>query len=188
MHTSTLLKEPLSSNASTELTPLDSLGGWLTGFTAAVVGRAVESTHGKEKHAENFTAQVLVDEMLSAIPAELWHRKDLAVLDPCCGVGNFEAGVFRVAAREKLFSSKAGALSFSKKVLHLCEIQPDSLKFTLELLNGAVASSSAGSFLAPSFGKPETYDLIFGNPPYEEVDHNGRKAKNHNLWSKFINK
>lgn len=126
--------------------------------------------------------------MLSAIPAELWHRKDLAVLDPCCGVGNFEAGVFRVAAREKLFSSKAGALSFSKKVLHLCEIQPDSLKFTLELLNGAVASSSAGSFLAPSFGKPETYDLIFGNPPYEEVDHNGRKAKNHNLWSKFINK
>jgi adenine-specific DNA-methyltransferase len=30
-----------------------------------------------------------VIEMISKIPEELWEQKDLSILDPCCGNGNF---------------------------------------------------------------------------------------------------
>ena len=153
-----------------------------------MVGRAVESAYGKARHAENFTPQQLVDEMLATVPSEIWHRKNLALLDPCCGVGNFEAGVLRRAAQEKVFKTKAGALRFTRRALHLCEIQPESLDFACELLEGSAASVTLGSFLDESFRSSKGYDLIFGNPPYEELGSNGRKAKNHNLWSKFISK
>ena len=30
-----------------------------------------------------------ISEMISKIPAELWSKSDLSILDPCCGNGNF---------------------------------------------------------------------------------------------------
>ena len=30
-----------------------------------------------------------ISEMISKIPNELWEKKDLSILDPCCGNGNF---------------------------------------------------------------------------------------------------
>lgn len=151
MPTSAPLSARTFSLGSAESTRPKPLNAWLDGLTAQVVSRAVESAHGKSNHAENFTAQQLVDEMLQTVPSELWHRKGLALLDPCCGVGNFETGVLRTAAREGLFASKQGALSFAKRALHLCEIQQDSLEFAQTLFEGAVASATLGSFLAEDF-------------------------------------
>lgn len=35
-----------------------------------------------------------VSEMISKIPEELWDRKDLKILDPCCGNGNFLVPIY----------------------------------------------------------------------------------------------
>ncbi len=35
-----------------------------------------------------------VCEMIDAVPEDLWKRKDLSILDPCCGNGNFHLPIF----------------------------------------------------------------------------------------------
>ena len=35
-----------------------------------------------------------IEEMMQKLPEELWNRKDLKILDPCCGNGNFHLPIY----------------------------------------------------------------------------------------------
>ena len=43
-----------------------------------------------------------IEEMMNKIPEELWSRKDLKILDPCCGNGNFHVPIyFKLLQKQK---------------------------------------------------------------------------------------
>jgi type I restriction-modification system DNA methylase subunit len=44
----------------------------------------------KKKNGEVFTPLGLIREMLDKIPEDFWTNKNVKVLDPCCGIGNFQ--------------------------------------------------------------------------------------------------
>lgn len=110
------------------------------------------------------TPMECVKTMIDYIPAELWNRDSIRVLDPCCGNGNFGAYCkFKTSLDNIWFND------INKKRLANCKniLNPKHL-------NCQNAFSLSGEF----DGK---WDLIMANPPYS-----GGGNKNRSLSNEFI--
>jgi len=124
-----------------------------------------------------------IEEMMEKIPEELWTRKDLKILDPCCGNGNFHLPIYNKLAK-----------IYDKKVIleHILEFN-DTNKDRLENVRNIFNSNNYSlKIYNEDYLKHETntrYDLIVANPPYAKILENGKRAsKNHNLIKDFIDK
>jgi len=124
-----------------------------------------------------------INEMISKIPNDLWKKKDLTILDPCCGNGNFEVSIFF-----KL-------LEFHKKnvilenIINFNDINEDRLENVKKVFcnNKYKLNITTEDFL--NSNNNNKYDLIVANPPYAKILENGKRAsKNHNLIKDFIEK
>jgi len=124
-----------------------------------------------------------VSEMISKIPEELWKRKNLSILDPCCGNGNFGVVLFHKLLK---YQNKSTVL---EEILEFNDINKDRTdnvnsifcaeKYRLKITND--------DFIA--YNTDKKYDLIVANPPYAKLLENGKRAsKNHNLIKVFIEK
>ncbi len=124
-----------------------------------------------------------IEEMIDKIPHELWNRKDLSILDPCCGNGNFHIPIF---FKLSSLNDKKDVL---EQMLEFNDINEDRLenvrkifcneKYKLQITNV--------DFIKDDNNKK--YDLIVANPPYAKILDNGKRAsKNHNLIKYFIEK
>lgn len=112
-----------------------------------------------------------VKEMVDAIPNEFWERKNISILDPCAGNGNFPAYLI---TKTKL------------KNIQMNEINPIRINHLQEYF-GNEAIITKEDFL--SFSNSKTYDLIIANPPFAKFMENGqRTAKNHSLSREFLQK
>jgi SAM-dependent methyltransferase len=112
-----------------------------------------------------------VEDMVDAIPEELWKRENIKVLDPCCGNGNFPAYL-----KEKINNTGK---------LFLNEINEKRIK-NIEKFFSNITLTKKDFF---DFKDDEEYDLVIANPPYAKFDMNGfRTAKNHNLSREFVKK
>ena len=122
-------------------------------------------------------------EMIDKIPKELWSKKDLSILDPCCGNGNFS-----VPITFELLKHHDKNTIF-EKILEFNDINEDRLnnvrkvfcsdKYNLQITNKDYIS----------FKNSKKYDLIVANPPYAKILADGKRAsKNHNLIKDFIDK
>lgn len=109
-----------------------------------------------------------VKEMVDSIPDSFWNRKDLKVLDPCAGNGNFHAYILRKTAFENLYFN---------------EINKTRVR-NIKNIFGSRAKVSLRDFL--TFKDEEQFDLIVSNPPYAKFNGMNRVAKNHNLSRDFI--
>lgn len=109
-----------------------------------------------------------VKEMVDSIPDSFWRRKDLKVLDPCAGNGNFHAYILRKTTFDNLYFN---------------EINKTRVE-NIRKIFGSRANVSLRDFLA--FDDKEAYDLIVSNPPYAKFNGAERVAKNHNLSRDFI--
>lgn len=109
-----------------------------------------------------------IKEMVDSIPASFWTRKDLKVLDPCAGNGNFHAYLLRKTSFENLYFNEIN------------KIRVDNIK----KIFGSRAKVSLNDFL--SFPDEEQFDLVVSNPPYAKFNGSMRTAKNHNLSRDFI--
>lgn len=103
-----------------------------------------------------------VQQMLDYLPSSLWRRKNLKVLDPCCGNGNFGAYC---------------ALKTDMKNIWFNEINPIRMANCVALLKPVNTSSVNALELTGDF------DLVMANPPYS-----GGANKNTSLSNKFIEK
>ena len=127
-----------------------------------------------------------IEEMIAKIPAELWHRTDLKILDPCCGNGNFALPVFF----QLWTSGNREKKDILEQVLVFNDINEARLTNMHKVFQGDTYALHIYNqdFLQKTF-RPEDkqYDLIMANPPYAKLLENGKRAsKNHNLIQAFI--
>lgn len=122
-----------------------------------------------------------VEEMVNKIPEEFWMRKNLKILDPCCGCGNFPFVIYHKLI--KYHSSE----TILKEILHFNDLNLDRIEVLKNIFNCEELNVYTEDFL--KLTTDIKFDLIVANPPYAKLDANGKRtAKNHNLIGLFINK
>jgi SAM-dependent methyltransferase len=127
-----------------------------------------------------------ITEMLDKVPEELWARKDLKILDPCCGNGNFHVPIYYKLKDTYNISSK----NIINNILYFNDINIDRLQNVEKIftIKNEYPNMTSLDFLE-EFDTIMKYDLIVANPPYAKLLANGKRAsKNHNLIKDFLNK
>ncbi|MCL4374213.1 MAG: Eco57I restriction-modification methylase domain-containing protein [Candidatus Marsarchaeota archaeon] len=114
------------------------------------------------------TPMDLVEEMVNAIPNSFWHKKNLKILDPCAGNGNFPVYIAQKTKLQNIFLNEINKV----RVENMYRIFGNDVNITEK------------DFL--SFPSKEKYDLIVANPPYAKFTNGKRTAKNHNISRDFI--
>lgn len=123
-------------------------------------------------------------EMITKIPDELWMKKDLSILDPCCGNGNFCIPILFQLLKHH------DKKTIVEQILEFNDINEQRLenvrkifcsdKYNLQITNYDFIENN---------NNHKKYDLIVANPPYAKLLENGKRAsKNHNLIKDFIEK
>ena len=122
-----------------------------------------------------------VEEMVSKIPESFWKDKNIKILDPCCGFGNFPFVIYHKLIQ---YHSKEHIL---RNILYFNEINTKRVSILKEIFNVSYLNISTIDFL--KYGDDIHYDLIVANPPYAKLLENGKRAsKNHNMIGAFISK
>lgn len=121
-----------------------------------------------------------IHEMIQKIPADFW-TKDVTILDPCCGNGNFSIPIFFELQKHHE----------KKHILEKMISFNDVNESRLDNVRSVFCTRYALQITNHDFIQfPDTkYDLIVANPPYAKLLANGKRAsKNHNLIKDFIEK
>jgi len=121
-----------------------------------------------------------VEEMISKIPESFWKNKNIKILDPCCGCGNFPFVIYykllKYHYREDILTNM---LYFNDLNMDRINVMQKIFDHNLNIYNE--------DFLEINI--TENFDLIVANPPYAKLLPNGKRAsKNHNLIGLFIKK
>ncbi|NCA22184.1 MAG: class I SAM-dependent methyltransferase [Crocinitomicaceae bacterium] len=124
-----------------------------------------------------------VIEMISKIPSELWSKNDLAILDPCCGNGNFFVPI--IFELLKYYDKQ----TILERILEFNDINENRLQNVRDVFCGEKYNLQITNRDFIAFNSSKKYDLIVANPPYAKLLENGKRAsKNHNLIKDFIEK
>ena len=142
-----------------------------------------DSLNQDERHFQNSndicTPMQCVKDMVDSVPSSLWRRKNLRVLDSCCGNGNFHAYI--------------AATKADLKNLYFNEINEKRIR-NVQKYFGKNINLTTRDFLEFGTGKDLTtgkdclFDLVVSNPPYAKFCGDKRASKNHNLSREFIKK
>ena len=146
---------------------------------------------------EFFTPRQLIDEMLDTLPDEVWKNKDLKWLDPAVGIGNFPAAILDrlMSGLEEVIPNEDKRKKWIlEEMLYMCDISIKNLFLLYKLFdsnNEFKLNVYRGSFLDEGFDEHMTkfwglegFDVIVGNPPYNENNSNNDDK----LYFKFIKK
>ena len=146
----------------------------------------------KKIFGEVFTPAELVNEMLDKLPAEVWGNKDLTWCDPACGSGNF------------LYQTKIRLMDGLKDVI---EDEKDREKWIVEKMLFGVELQRKNSYLCMFKLDPndefnvnvacedslkfdfwgKKFDIVVGNPPYQDEQKGKGKLGSKPLWIRFVN-
>lgn len=125
-----------------------------------------------------------IEDMLSVVPEEVWCRKHLKILDPCCGNGNFHMVIYSL-----LLSLGAHPENILENVLYFNDTNQSRISNVQNIFSGNIYNLNVGQndFLTCTYD--DMFDLIVANPPYAKYLENGKRAsKNHNLIQSFLEK
>lgn len=142
-----------------------------------------DKTSYKSSNDEPTPIDCILD-MIDKIPKELWNKKDLKILDPCCGNGNFFIPIF-----DKLKDNNE-IKYILEEILHFNDINTIRLENVKKIFcnDKYKLNITSNNFLLEE-NVENNYDLIVANPPYAKILDNGKRAsKNHNLIKDFIDK
>jgi len=146
--------------------------------------------HEKNKFGEVFTPTILINELFDKLPTNLWSNPNLKWLDPANGIGNFS-----MVAYQKLMSGLSSWEPNEKKrskhivenMLYMIELNPKNVKISKKIF-GSKANICCANFLTNSEKCFSTnhFDIIMGNPPFQD-DKSGETAQGgHDLYPKFF--
>jgi len=121
-----------------------------------------------------------VEEMIGKIPESFWKNKNIKILDPCCGCGNFPIVIYykllKYHDREHILTN----------MLYFNDLNMKRINVLKEIFDNKLNIYNE-DFL--EINMTEEFDLIVANPPYAKLLPNGKRAsKNHNLIGLFIKK
>lgn len=129
----------------------------------------------KNKFGEVFTPATLIREMLDKLPKSVWKDPSLKWLDPANGIGNFPMIAFEML--DAGLSTVDGFKDETKRkkhiienMLYMVELNPKNVAVSRKIF-GKSANIYCGSFLEDGWQKAfgvDKFDVIMGNPPYNE--------------------
>ena len=121
-----------------------------------------------------------VEEMISKIPESFWEKKDVKILDPCCGCGNFPLVIYY---KLRKYHEKDYIL---KNILYFNDTNNDRINVLQKIFDDSLNIYNEDYL---KFNSTLKFDLIVANPPYAKLLPDGKRAsKNHNLIGSFIEK
>ena len=142
-----------------------------------------DKTSYRSSNDEPTPIDCIVD-MMKSIPTEFWSRKDLKILDPCCGNGNFGMVMFH-----ELMKQTNSTTMDTLNSLYFNDTNQDRLDNVSDFFCGSKTKLNITNhdFLEQEYD--EKFDLVVANPPYAKLQKDGkRSSKNHNLIKDFIDK
>jgi hypothetical protein len=152
----------------------------------------------KKQFGEVFTPINLVYEMLDKLPIEVWKNKNLKWLDPASGMGNFPIAVYlrlMEGLKDEIKDIQERKKHILENMLYMCELNKKNVLICNQIFNinnEYQLNLYQGDSLKIDTNKEwgiKYFDIIIGNPPYQQVDEKGHsKGGGNNLYSKFIYK
>ena len=151
----------------------------------------------KKKYAEVFTPFKLVNEMLDKLPKKVWKKKHYKWFDPANGMGNFPIAIYlrlMEDLKEEILDEKERKKHILENMLYMSELNKKNVylcKKIFDIKNEYKLNLYCGDSLKLDTEKEwgiKKFDVIVGNPPYQEYDINNDRSKGGtNLYTKFIN-
>jgi len=155
--------------------------------------------NNKVSKGEVFTPLWLILEMFDHLPEKVWKNPNLKWLDAGSGIGNFSMILFYkldngLKSWEKNDSKRRSHIL--KNMIYMIELSDNNVK-TSNKIFGNQSNISESDFLhennnwTKDFKNVETFDIIFGNPPYNKNGMRGKGRSNPGLsviWNKFVEK
>lgn len=149
----------------------------------------------KKERGEVFTPMKLVNEMLDALPKDVWRNKDYKWLDPAAGMGNFPVAVYMrlmEGLKTEIQNEEERRKHILEKMLYMVELDKANVFMMKKIFCGTTYKLNIfeGSFLDYNTGgSKDKFDIVMGNPPYQNTNEEGeRRALHNNLWSVFIDR
>ena len=142
----------------------------------------------KKTNGEVFTKIELVDILLDKLPKKVWSKPHYTWLDPSAGVGNFLIPIyFRLmnGLRKQYPNKSQRQTHILEKMLFGVEIDNRNIQVLKNVL-GLKANIIKHDFLTASFS--HGFDIIVGNPPFQEDSSGGNKGGKGKLYEKFVEK
>jgi adenine-specific DNA-methyltransferase len=141
----------------------------------------------KSRNDEPTPIDCILD-MINKIPTTFWSQKDIKILDPCCGNGNFFIPIYF-----KLLENKHKKHKILSNILHFNDINEERLTNVKKVFCNA-QNITNHDYIKVEVDPPsiqdsfeQKYDLIVANPPYAKYLESGKRAsKNHNLIQIFL--
>ena len=150
----------------------------------------------KKDFGEVFTPLELVCEMLSKLPKKVWSDPSLVWLDPANGIGNFPVVVYYklMDGLKKVFPNEAKrSKHIIKKMLFMIELNPVNVSICKKIFKMLDSDSEPNIYTGNTLdlnqaqlkakGFPDKYDIIIGNPPFQ----NGRNLMFYVYFIDFAN-
>lgn len=138
----------------------------------------INKKDSRKKYSQFFTHEELVDFIFSNIPVS----KKSTILDPACG-----AGAFLIKAIDKVGLGNAYGIDIDQKALDLCSI---NIEYKCESKSKNLVRtntlSSEMSLLFPKIKDQGGFDIVVGNPPFQNLILNKDYLANDPTYKDFI--
>jgi K+/H+ antiporter YhaU regulatory subunit KhtT len=147
----------------------------------------------KKNYGEVFTPMPLINEMLDKLPEDVWSNKNMKWLDPASGMGNFPIAVYMRlmdGLKNEIVDEKLRKKHIIENMLYMCELNKKNVlvckeifdinnEYKLNIYNGDTLL-----FEPLNYFNIKKFDIIIGNPPYQEKD----KSGDNKLYLEFTSK
>lgn len=143
----------------------------------------------KEELGEVFTPLSYVCQMLNTLPNSIWNNPNQVILDPSAGIGNFPILLyykFMDGLKKSIPNSKKRSKHIIENMLFMIEINKENVNEGIKLFKIldplANPNIKFADFLASNNPNPfpnvKHFDIIIGNPPYNEGGTKSHGKKN----------
>ena len=151
--------------------------------------RLVVRLKQKQELGEVFTPLSYVCQMLNTLPNSIWNNPNNVILDPSAGIGNFPILLyykFMDGLKKSIPNSKKRSKHIIENMLFMIEINKENVNECIKLFKIldplANPNIKIADFLASSnpnpFSNVKHFDIIIGNPPYNEGGTKSHGKKN----------